>query len=156
MFIKKTKTMLPNVNIDLLTNGFYLTNTLAKEYEKNGVSIIRVSAYSQAEYNRLSKIELTIPYIVQKIKMDDRLEWYSAPKIKNNKPCYAPLNEINITASGDIILCCLDWQKKYTFGNLYRQSLKNILQDQRVYELYNKLSKGDRFLDLCQRCTWSR
>ena len=156
MFINKTKLILPKSKIILQTNGFYLDQILAKEYEKNGVNIIRISAYSQKEYIRLSKIKLKIPIIVTMQILDDRLNIRSHLEIDNKKPCYAPLNEIIVTNEGKISLCCLDWERKYIFGDLYKQTLKEILQNKKIFEVYKKLSTGNRFLDICKKCDWQR
>ena len=156
MFIKKTREMLPKAKILLQTNGFYFDQTLAEEFEKNGVDIIRISAYTPEEGERLSKIKLKIPIIVTPIVLDNRLERYSLPEVECNKPCYAPLNELIITYEGRISLCCKEWRRQYTFGDLNKQSLEEVLKSKEIRQVYDRLSKGDRFLDVCRRCTESR
>ena len=64
MFIREAKRLLPDVSIDLLTNGFYLDEGLANEFAKYGVSFIRISAYSKSEYERFTKFQCRIPIVV--------------------------------------------------------------------------------------------
>lgn len=143
-------------DIYICTNGFYLNQTMADELVSAGVTSIRVSAYSQSEFERLSKIKPEIPFTVWKARLDDRLNVYEASINDTGKPCFAPLNEIIVAREGCISLCCLDWQRVYRFGNLYEQTFEQVLSNGQLQEIYERLSKGDRFLDICRRCGWSR
>lgn len=156
MFIKKTKEMLPGSKIILQTNGFYLDQTLAEEFQKNGVYIIRISAYDKKEYQRLSKIKLEIPVIVKMVELDDRLSALNFLNTLSRQPCYAPFNEIIVTNEGKISLCCMEWQRKYIFGDLNKQALEEVLQDKKMQAVYDKLSEGCRILSVCRKCTSSR
>jgi radical SAM protein with 4Fe4S-binding SPASM domain len=156
MFVRKAKKMLPKAKIILQTNGFYFTQTLADEFEESGVSLIRVSAYSPKEGERLSKIKLKIPIKVTSIILDDRMQMYSLPEIGSCKPCFAPLNELLITHDGHIALCCLEWKREIIFGDLYKQSLEEILLSEEIQNTYKRLSQGDRYLEICKRCESSR
>lgn len=143
-------------DIYIWTNGFYLNQTMADELVSAGVTNIRVSAYSQSEFERLSKIKLEIPFTVWKARLDDRLNMYEASINDTGKPCFAPLNEIIVAREGCISLCCLDWRRIYRFGNLYEQTFEQVLSSGQLQGVYARLSKGERFLDICKRCGWSR
>jgi radical SAM protein with 4Fe4S-binding SPASM domain len=156
LFINKARELLPKVEILLQTNGFYLDQNLAEEYVNHGTNIIRVSAYTGSEYERLRKIKLPISYEVIRTVLDDRLQEDIRPEINCTKPCYAPLNEILVTNRGDISLCCLDWKREHVFGNLYRQKLEEILMTEKLLVTYNNLSRGRRFLSICKKCNWTR
>jgi radical SAM protein with 4Fe4S-binding SPASM domain len=156
-FIEQTRKACPACNIYILTNGYYLTQMLALELMEIGVSSIHVSAYTSKEYDRLSKIKLNIPYEVEKmILMDQVLAIYQSPFIDHKATCFAPLNEIIITREGDISLCCRDWQRRYTFGNLYEKGFNEIMKEGLMHAVYKRLKDGDRFLDICRRCSWTR
>jgi len=156
MFIKKTKEMLPKATVVIQSNGFYFDQTLANELEKNGVGLIRVSAYTPEEKERLEQIKLNIPYKVTPIILDGRIEIYAESEKNLNKPCLAPLNEILVTHDAKVLLCCWDWKRQNVFGDLKQQSLEEILLSPKIRETYERLSKGDRFLDICKRCVHSR
>jgi len=156
LFIGKTRERLPKAEIMLQTNGFYLDQNLAEEYVNHGTNVIRVSAYTESEYERLKKIQLSIPYKVSPIILDERLQQDIRPELNCTKPCYAPLNEIIVTHQGDISLCCLDWKREHVFGNLYTQELEDILMTEKFQLTYKNLSKGIRFLPICRKCNWAR
>lgn len=157
MFIKKARERLPKSKLILQTNGYYLDQGLAEEYEKTGLSILRISAYSEAEYKRLSKIKLNIPVTVQKMVLDNRLGLYSQAKIINSKQaCHAPFNEVIVTNEGRISLCCLEWKRRHLFGDLNKETFEKAMRDKRMLAVYDNLSHGRRKFEICKRCTWSR
>jgi len=156
IFIKYARSVCPNSNIYICTNGFYLTQTLANELVAAGISSIHVSGYFQREMDRLSKIHLDIPYEVQAMRLDDTLKAYQRAETDSKKPCFAPLSEIIITSDAQMTLCCLDWQRRYSFGNLREHTLEEIITKKGVQKVYQRLSRGDRVLDICKRCDWTR
>lgn len=155
-FIEYAHNVCPDNEIYICTNGFYLNQTLLDELVDSGVSKVQVSAYSKMEFKRLSKLKSSISFNVGMQELDDRLHLYERKENNTTKPCYAPLNEIIIAREGCISLCCLDWQRLHTYGNLYEQTLEEIIRAGELHAVYNRLSKGDRFLPICNKCGWSR
>ncbi len=155
-FIDTARRECPRSSVHICSNGFYLTQTLAEELVAVGTASIRVSAYTRDEEERLSKIRVRIPYVVAFTKLDDRLALYDRPEKQSCKPCGAPLNEIIVGCDGRISLCCLDWRRDHSFGDLHVQAFEDILRSGELQRVYERLSKGDRFLPLCKRCDWTR
>ena len=156
-FIELTKGYLPDCHIYFSTNGFYLTQVIVDEFAEAGVDEIHISAYSDTEYRRLSKLQSKrILLKVDSIELDNRLNIYDHSPKNCTNPCYAPLNEIIINNNTDVVLCCLDWKYKYKFGNLKKMSLQQILMSGEVRKIYRDLSNGRRLLDICKRCDWTR
>lgn len=155
-FIEYTHDACPKSEIYICTNGFYLNQILLDELVDSGVSKIHVSAYSKSEFKRLSKLKSSISFDVEMMKLDDRLHLYETKENNTKNPCYAPLNEIIIAREGCISLCCLDWQRLYTYGNLYEQTLEEVIRSGELHAVYKRLSKGERFLPICKKCGWSR
>ncbi len=162
MFIKITREALPKATIFIMTNGFYFDENLAEEYQKNGVDMLIISAYSPKEEQRFKDIKLRskIPHFsiskLYQIKLDDRLTIYEREKIDCTKPCHAPLDEVIITNEGKVSLCCLEWKREHCFGNLHKQSMADILNSEKVQRTYKNLLSGKRTLDICKRCNCAR
>jgi radical SAM protein with 4Fe4S-binding SPASM domain len=89
-------------------------------------------------------------------QLDDRLKIYDREAILDDNPCSAPLWAVAITCNGDVALCCYDWKRLTTFGNLNDKSLEEILSSDAVQETYKQLTTGNRFLDVCKRCGVTR
>jgi 2-deoxy-scyllo-inosamine dehydrogenase (SAM-dependent) len=155
-FIEVARKACPENEIFICTNGYYLDQGMANDLVHSGVSRIRVSAYSEKEYDRLSKIRLRIPYSVEISTLDNRLDLYNSPENDTQTPCFAPLNEIIITREGCISLCCLDWKREHSFGDLKKQSFEEMIRSGELQSVYERLRAGDRFLPICKRCGWSR
>ena len=149
-----TKNKCKNASIFILTNGHWLDKTILNELELFGVKKVYVSAYSYHDYDRLSKLKSSkLKYRVRKIvDLDDRLNEYNCSDKPRNVQCYAPLGEVVIRCTGDVVLCCRDWDNKHIFGNVIKEDLENILLKKEMRDAYKKLSSGDRYFDLCRAC----
>jgi MoaA/NifB/PqqE/SkfB family radical SAM enzyme len=158
MLISMVKEKCPKANIFISSNGYYLDQNLLNELTAAGVSEYHISAYSPHDFKRLSALSTRVPYLVELMKLDNRLSLYDAPERHNceAKPCYAPLNEIIVTREGTISLCCLDWRRDHSFGDLHRQSFEQIMLSGELQKVFLRLRKGERYLNLCKRCDWSR
>jgi len=157
LFMKKVKQALPAARLFLLTNGWYLDQTLAREFEAHGLDFLGISVYSEEERARLSRISLGIPIRFLHEPHDDRVHWYNGrPGSGCGLPCYCPLYEICITCRGEVGLCPFDWQRRHVFGNLHDDPLEVILEGAAVWRLYEELSKGNRELAICRGCATFR
>ena len=156
--IAMAKNKCPKAKIYILSNGFYFNQTLANELVKIGVDRIDITAYSVKEFERLKKIEIDKPYSIflsAKVDdLDDRLEIYEKYKeIENiSKPCYNVLNDIIITNDAKIDLCCLDWKREHCFGDLKKQSIKQIIKETEIYNIFLNLASGKRENIICKNC----
>jgi len=151
-FVAHARRACPDSEIYICTNGYYLNAERARALVDAGVTNIHVSAYSDAEYERLSQLVLPIRYAVQRATLDARMDLYEAPPTSCSRPCYSPLYQIIVTAAGRLSLCCYDWKRHCTFGNLHEQSFEEVMKDPSLWTLYEQLSHGQRTLDLCRRC----
>lgn len=148
--------------IFLLSNGFYFNQTIANELVEIGVDRIDITAYTPKDFKDLKKIKISIPYSIfpsfNPDSLDDRLCIYDKSTLtKKNiiKPCYNILNDIIITSDAKISLCCLDWERRHCFGDLNKQSIKNIILETGIYEEFKKIASGNREREICKNCVIS-
>lgn len=154
-FLSYIKKNCPNATASINTNGFYLTQTIVDELEEFNV-VLYVSAYTKSEYDRLTSLQANFPYMVFYSILDDRKNLYDKNPINLNKICHAPVNEVGLSCTGDILLCCLDWKREYVFGNLYEETLSGILEKSYTKDVYSNLLKANRTLHICKNCSWTR
>jgi radical SAM protein with 4Fe4S-binding SPASM domain len=141
----------------IATNGKTLNQQLLDELIEYKINEMNVTAYSNEDYVRLINLNPhNIKYSVTTGELDDRIKLYDEGEKNNNKICNAPLEEIIIGCNGDFCLCCLDWKKQHSFGNLNNQSFEDILKSEEIKSVSENLKKGNRTLDLCKRCDWTR
>lgn len=155
-FIEFANKKLPNAKILILTNGFYLTQELLDELNNYNIWCIAVSSYSLKEHGRLIKLKTDIPYYVFFSLLDDRECIYDRGEKHCNKPCTAPLSDINIACTGVVNLCCLDWQNRFNFGSLHDLSLTEIINSEKFIKTCENLRNSKRVLAICKRCDWNR
>lgn len=149
--------------IFLLSNGFYFNQIIANELVEIGVDRIDITAYTLKDFEHLKKIEIPIPYSIfpsfNPDSLDDRLCIYDNSTLTEKniiKPCYNILNDIIITSDAKISLCCLDWERRYCFGDLNKQSLKDIILKTEIYDDFKKTASGKREREICKNCIISK
>lgn len=69
--------------------------------------------------------------------------------------CYALRNQIGVLVDGTVVPCCLDHNGDMPLGNLYKQSLEQILASPRARALYEGFTRHAAVEPLCQRCGYS-
>jgi radical SAM protein with 4Fe4S-binding SPASM domain len=85
-------------------------------------------------------------------KLDDRLNHYGEP---NNNSCSLSFDNFIISNTGEIYLCCIDWQNDVKIGNIFDTSLKEL--EERRWEIIKTIS-GKEMLDnapnSCKKCSF--
>lgn len=69
--------------------------------------------------------------------------------------CYALRNQIGILVDGTVVPCCLDHDGAIPLGNLFDQSLDDILHSPRAVAMYDGFSRHVATEALCQRCEYA-
>ncbi len=152
---KVRKTMLPTVRINIITNGYFLDQVILDELKNKFQVDVDVSGYNKKEIERLSKLSFDIGnYNISEAHLDNRLKtFYEANEIEgNNVPCYSPYIELIINCEGKVGLCCWEFKREITFGDLHHNSLMEILNGEKMINFYNDISRGIRTESICKKC----
>jgi GTP 3',8-cyclase len=155
-FIDETRNRCPNAKIYILTNGYYLNQVMIEELTQRGIWLLWASAYSKEEFSRLSNYRTAIPYKVVSSTLDERKKLYGRDILDKKAQCFPFINDVSVACTGEIILCCLDWERRYVFGNLRHQKLRDIIDSNAVRKVAESLMIGERHLGICRRCDWIR
>lgn len=135
------------------TNGITLTETLMHDFLDLGNVRIIVSVYNDKTFEKVNDWGDYVTLCdYRTIGKDDRLLIYEQPEHKFLGFCHAPYGQIIITYKGDVSLCCYDWKRTVTFGNIKKIPLEEILQSKKMDDAYRNLGRGRRIFDVCQRC----
>lgn len=160
-FLEYVNNHIPKAYVRIYSNGFYLNQTMVDELEEAGVAILCVTAYGNAEWDRLTKLKVSIPYEVHMCEfpnsLDDRKNIYEqCETAKCNEPCMS-LMSLHIHSDGKIAMCCLDWKadEYLPVRKEHGMPMKNILEKEEIKEDVRQLLKGDRKHTICKNCTWS-
>ena len=88
----------------------------------------------------------------------DKFDWpdLEAPDGGEGLFCHGLRDQIGILADGTVVPCCLDHEGDIALGNLFEQTLEEILESPRAKALYNGFSCRKATEELCRRCGYAR
>jgi MoaA/NifB/PqqE/SkfB family radical SAM enzyme len=76
--------------------------------------------------------------------------------INTNKPCQFPWNRVHLTAEGYLTACCMDYDLDLVFGDIKKDSLINIWNNDTIQKLRDKHLKDKLTGLLCDQCMNNR
>lgn len=92
------------------------------------------------------------------IEYGDKFDWPDS-SIKENVStdvfCHALRNQIGVLVDGSVVPCCLDHDGDMTIGNIFRQTLDEILSAPRARAIYDGFTEHKAVEDLCRRCGYA-
>ena len=103
----------------------------------------------------LEKININaIPNV--RISYDDEFEWPSLEKepIYKTGKCLGGVSQLAILVNGDVTICCLDHLGKINLGNIFKESLLEILHKEKYLTIKQGWSNNKAIDPLCQRCSY--
>jgi len=146
-------------NLSTNTTVIYRLWTLKnKELDEKSTKIVE----KIKDYYKLS------PNIVDKIKKENNIKinpqiyvdkdnGFVWPEITNHKSCgycYALKTQIAILVDGRVVPCCLDANGIVNLGNIYQESLEEIIQKERYQKLKKSFQDRKPSEELCKSCTF--
>ena len=70
--------------------------------------------------------------------------------------CHGLRDQIGVLADGTVVPCCLDHEGDIALGNLFEQSMEEILESPRAKAIYEGFSQRKATEELCRRCGYAR
>ncbi len=88
------------------------------------------------------------------ISMGEKFKW---PSLKEEELgerafCYGLRDQIGILVDGTVVPCCLDSEGSISLGNIFEDTLDEILNSKRAKDIYNGFSGRKAVEELCKRC----
>ncbi len=95
--------------------------------------------------------------IKDNIYLDKDLE-FTWPKMSNNKndfgTCLGTKTHIAILSNGTITACCLDSRGIINLGNIFKNSIDEVLKSEKFIKINNGFKNHKITCDLCKSCTY--
>ncbi|NLK95498.1 MAG: radical SAM protein [Clostridiales bacterium] len=101
----------------------------------------------------------------KRIKLQNKLYLNSAEKFSwpdinisslgNRGFCHGLRDHFGILCDGTVVPCCLDSEGNIPLGNIFEDSIENIINGDRALNIYNGFSNRNRVEALCKRCGYS-
>lgn len=92
------------------------------------------------------------------LEYDGIFEWPDSERDEYDEKetfCYALRNQIGVLVDGTVVPCCLDHAGDIALGNLFLQSLDDILSSQRARAIYDGFTKHRAMEPLCRKCGYA-
>jgi len=88
------------------------------------------------------------------LHFDSRFTWPhpQSPVLQEKGTCYGLKNHIGIHADGTVVPCCLDHRGDIPLGNIFDQTIEQILSSPRAKAMRDGFATGKLTEDLCRRC----
>lgn len=92
------------------------------------------------------------------LEWGERFEWPDLAASDGAPPgfCRGLRDQVGVLWDGTVVPCCLDHEGDIPLGNLYAQTLGEILESPRARAVYDGFSRGQAVEELCRRCGYAR
>lgn len=70
--------------------------------------------------------------------------------------CHGAIDQLAVLADGTVVPCCLDSEGAIPLGNLFTQSMEEIVSSPRLITMCENFRKGKFTEALCKKCTYAR
>lgn len=92
------------------------------------------------------------------LEYGDKFDWpdLSAPDGGENVFCYGLRDQLGVLCDGTVVPCCLDHEGDLALGNLFAESLEEILEKPRAKAIYAGFSNKKAAEELCRKCGYVR
>lgn len=87
---------------------------------------------------------------------DELANKLSAEPKRNNEVCPSPFYVLALHADGEVSVCCVDWSKATSVGNVFRESLKEIWTGKKLRDFRNlHIERRRHEIPVCRSCDFS-
>lgn len=92
------------------------------------------------------------------LEWGERFDWPDLSAGDGQAPtfCYGLRDQVGVLVDGTVVPCCLDHEGDIPLGNLFQNSLAEILDSPRARAIYDGFSQGQAREPLCQTCGFAR
>ena len=92
------------------------------------------------------------------LEYGDKFDWpdLTAPDGGEGVFCHGLRDQLGILCDGSVVPCCLDHEGDIALGNLFTQSMEEILGSPRAKAIYEGFSQRKAAEELCRKCGYAR
>lgn len=149
-YFSKIKIMLQQVHNKLINKELGIDFRIWND--KNNQQVCKLNALIKAYLFEKLKIN---EYPNVRLSEEEEFSWPSDKDPKHHfEKCLGGKTHIGILVNGDVVLCCLDYQGKTKIGNIYEDSLNNIINGDIYQHAMLSNTSGKAYFPLCESCKY--
>lgn len=124
--------------------------------EKNAA----ILAAMEAVFPKPWKVERRGTRIGQRVYLEygDKFDWpdLNAEDTGDKVFCYGLRDQIGVLCDGTVVPCCLDHEGDLALGNLFGETMEEILEKPRAKVIYHSFGSKKAAEELCRKCGYAR
>ncbi len=155
---REIKSLVPFVELQFIINKFNQDEIedIKRFAKKNYINKLHLKTFGLVGflYSNKKRLQLLEKFAPSK-EIYSRFEKLPKGEYKIKKQsayCSSPTMAISVTINGDIAVCCDDFQARYTYGNLIKNRLTDILKAKKAKSILNAGIR--RKLPICKNCSY--
>lgn len=92
------------------------------------------------------------------LNMAEQFDWPDMDRTTADERvfCYGLRDQLGILVDGTVVPCCLDSDGNIPLGNIFEQSIADILASERAQNLYDGFSRRSASEELCKKCGYAK
>lgn len=139
-----------NIDSKELKGANGLNNDILKMLEKN----LELDFSLGEKLQESNKVKLKDKVYMN---MAEKFEWpdIEIASIGEEVFCHGLRNQMGILVDGTVVPCCLDSEGNINLGNVFKDSLKDILDGERATNIYEGFSRRRAVEELCKKCGYA-
>lgn len=158
-----------NQNIENLVNFIKIKNLVRPKLtisirfwnDKENLKTVEFNNYVKEELSKSLDLNFFTkhpsPYLV--VSEEDEFVWPSLENLENLEnptftSCLGGKKQLAILLNGDVCLCCLDYQGNTKLGNIYQNTLAEILSSDIYQNWQLDYNNHNYHFELCKKCTF--
>lgn len=119
----------------------------------------KVTEYYKLSPETVEKVNLEKHIKIRNNLYIDKANEFIWPSLNNDYycdkgTCYALKDQLAILVDGTVVPCCLDSNGVINLGNIYKNSLEEIINSERYQEIKKNFSNHKTYEKLCKHCSF--
>ncbi len=90
------------------------------------------------------------------LEFAERFEWREKEKSDEKINCYGLRDQIGVLVDGRVVPCCIDCDGGITLGNIFTDSLQDIISSPRAATIAEGFRQGKAVEEYCKKCGFVR
>ena len=151
------------INLNTYLNSIFNTIDILKKYTYISLRLWVKNKYNNDIINFINnRYNINIDSNIDSYTLEDNVfinnfHEFIWPDLNNNTyeingTCYALKDHIGILVDGTIIPCCLDSLGIINLGNIYKDTISDIMNSNRVKNMINGFNNNTKCEELCRHC----
>ena len=149
---KERKSSTPFIELQFIvfSTNEHEISSIKRIAKETGVDAIKLKTAQLYDYKHGNPLMPTIDKYNRYRKMADGT-FIRKKAVRNS--CWKSWSSVVVSTEGDVLPCCFDKHKEYTYGNLFEQGFGSIWNGNKATAFRTQVLKNRKCIGMCTNCT---